>query len=144
MKFNKIYDISIILDDKTVYYPDDSKFNLNWRRKIINNDAVNVSELKISSHNGTHIDSPFHFYDNGKKIDDFLAKNGNKIADELIRTYYLDKSYFILLEKTIFNEDISKIIDKKKLIKRELIKICAWFCMRAVLSQAVMTVLKSG
>jgi len=68
MNYKNIYDISIILDNKTVIYPDDSKFNLYWRRKIINNDPVNVSEFKISSHNGTHIDSPFHFIKNGGKM----------------------------------------------------------------------------
>jgi len=110
MNYNKIYDISIVLDDKTINYPDDSKFYLNWRRKIINNDQVNVSELKISNHNGTHIDSPFHFIEKGKKIEDYLPddfilnavvakiKNKNLITYNEIKNTEIEKGNAVLIK----------------------------------------------
>jgi arylformamidase len=35
---------------------------------IENGDAANVSRLCLSSHSGTHIDAPFHFIRDGKKL----------------------------------------------------------------------------
>ena len=64
----KIYDIAQEVFGCAVF-PGDSSPD----RKILSNisDVVicNLTELKMCAHNGTHVDAPYHFLDEGKTID---------------------------------------------------------------------------
>ena len=65
----KILDLSQPLVDKMPVFPQDPDFSLE---EILNSekDGFTLSLLKTGLHAGTHIDSPYHFYSNGRKIDE--------------------------------------------------------------------------
>ncbi len=65
----KILDLSHTLVDRMPVFPQDPEFSL---QEILNSekDGFTLSLLKMGMHSGTHIDSPFHFYPDGRKIDE--------------------------------------------------------------------------
>lgn len=65
----KIYDISVPLSSNLVAFPGDPKLEITAFNDIEKGDSYNVSEIKLCSHTGTHIDAPKHFFSNGQTID---------------------------------------------------------------------------
>ncbi|MDQ0220447.1 arylformamidase [Peribacillus cavernae] len=65
---DKWLDISQPLNEKTACWPGDTPFSykLNWTKQ--DGGSVNVGQINLSTHLGTHIDAPFHFDDKGKKV----------------------------------------------------------------------------
>jgi arylformamidase len=63
-------DISQRLDEKVAVWPGDTPFTykVNWGKE--ESGSVNVGEINMSVHTGTHIDAPFHFDNSGKKVID--------------------------------------------------------------------------
>jgi len=66
----KIYDISVTLDADTPVYEGDSPIEIIAKERMDNGGKMNITQLYMSAHSGTHIDAPFHFNQNGKKIDE--------------------------------------------------------------------------
>jgi len=64
----KIYDISQEIFSCEVY-PDDPKPIKETLRSIENGDLYNLTAFSMCAHNGTHIDSPYHFIENGKTVE---------------------------------------------------------------------------
>lgn len=64
----KIYDITQELFSCEVY-PGDPEPKKEELCSIAKGDVCNLTSLSLCAHNGTHIDAPYHFYDNGKTID---------------------------------------------------------------------------
>ncbi len=64
-----IFDISIGIDESLPLWPGDPELRLHWAAKIEQGDLVNLTELSMSIHTGTHIDAPLHFLPQGKSID---------------------------------------------------------------------------
>lgn len=64
----KIYDISQELFGCAVY-PGDPQPERFVTLNIKNGDVCNLTAFKMCAHNGTHVDAPFHFYADGKTID---------------------------------------------------------------------------
>ena len=65
-----IHDISVTLGTESIDYPGDTAYS----RNLIMNSGdsfCNLSRLEMSCHSGTHLDVPFHFYADGKTLDDF-------------------------------------------------------------------------
>ncbi|MCH1627279.1 arylformamidase [Fredinandcohnia quinoae] len=64
----KIIDISQPLDTNTPEWPGDTpfEFNINWTME--ESLSVNVGKMVTSTHMGTHIDAPFHFDNEGKRV----------------------------------------------------------------------------
>lgn len=60
-------DISQRLDQNIAVWPGDTPFsyNVNWSKE--ESGSVNVGQITMSTHTGTHIDAPFHFDNDGKK-----------------------------------------------------------------------------
>lgn len=54
---------------------------IEWLRRMDKGDASNNSALKLSSHTGTHIDYPLHFFNEGKSGSDYQA--GNFVFNEV-------------------------------------------------------------
>jgi len=50
-------------------WPGDPELRLQWAANIEQGDLVNLTELSMGIHTGTHIDAPLHFLPNGKPID---------------------------------------------------------------------------
>lgn len=65
----KIYDITQPLFECTVF-PGDPAPEKRIVMKISEGAVCNLSEFSMCAHNGTHVDSPYHFYDDGKRLDD--------------------------------------------------------------------------
>lgn len=65
----KIYDISQEVFDCTVF-PGDPKPQRIRMTDMKDGAMYNLTELHMCAHNGTHVDSPYHFIDDGKTIDE--------------------------------------------------------------------------
>jgi len=66
----KIHDISVLLGKESIDYPGDTPFS-NKLIMDIESSFCNLSKLEMSCHSGTHLDVPYHFYKNGKKLHEF-------------------------------------------------------------------------
>jgi arylformamidase len=66
----KIFDISMPLYNGVPGWPGDTPyaFDLAWTKE--QSGSVNVGRLEMSTHTGTHIDAPFHFDNEGKRVID--------------------------------------------------------------------------
>ncbi|MBE5924669.1 MAG: cyclase [Lachnospiraceae bacterium] len=65
----RVYDISQEVFGCKVF-PGDPSPQRNVMMSISKGDVCNLTEFKMCAHNGTHVDAPYHFYDDGKKIDE--------------------------------------------------------------------------
>jgi kynurenine formamidase len=63
--------LSHVLNNDTPTYGNKDLCIIEQTKKIANGDSSNNSQLHISSHVGTHIDTPYHFCKEGKTIDDY-------------------------------------------------------------------------
>ncbi|PFB95875.1 arylformamidase [Bacillus cereus] len=68
MKTSQWIDISQPLNNNIATWPGDTPFSyeVSWSKE--NSGSVNVGKLTMSIHTGTHIDAPFHFDNDGKKV----------------------------------------------------------------------------
>ncbi|MFV2047337.1 cyclase family protein [Metabacillus litoralis] len=69
MNMKKVVDLSISITEQTPIYPGDPEPSLQ-PAATVERDGYNVSLLKIGSHTGTHVDAPYHFHNDGQKIDE--------------------------------------------------------------------------
>lgn len=65
----KIFDISQEVFSSSVY-PGDPAPKKETLLRLSAGDACNLTALSMCAHNGTHIDAPRHFFDEGKAIDE--------------------------------------------------------------------------
>lgn len=65
----KIYDISQEVFG-CVVFPGDPAPEREVLAKISEGSPCNLSKISMCAHNGTHVDAPFHFYENGKTIEE--------------------------------------------------------------------------
>jgi len=66
----KVYDISIEINEGMGVWKDkDDKRPKIEVTSTTRTDNANESRLHLDSHTGTHVDAPFHFLQNGKRID---------------------------------------------------------------------------
>ncbi|MBO1625586.1 arylformamidase [Bacillus arachidis] len=68
MKESDWIDISQPLNNDIATWPGDTPFSyeVSWSKE--QSGSVNVGKLTMSIHTGTHIDAPFHFDNNGKRV----------------------------------------------------------------------------
>ena len=63
----KVIDLTLTISENIPTFPGSPQPNfISWEN--IEKDGYNLELLFLSSHTGTHIDAPFHFVKNGKKI----------------------------------------------------------------------------
>jgi len=65
----RIYDITVPLSPALPVYPGDPEVTITPLAQLQWGDAANVSRLVLSSHTGTHLDAPRHFFAEGLTID---------------------------------------------------------------------------
>ena len=70
---SKVIFLSHILDEYTPSYGNRNKFTMKKRSDISKGDIANDSSISTTVHIGTHIDMPYHFFENGQTIEDFPA-----------------------------------------------------------------------
>lgn len=97
----KIYDISQEIFNCKVYPGDPSpvKKELN---SIKNGDLYNLTSFSMCAHNGTHIDAPYHFIENGKTV------------DELSLEHFVGLAFVAIHDGVVTEDDAKKIIEKAK------------------------------
>jgi len=64
----KFIDLTREIRDGSVVYPGQPELNIS-KHYNLKKDGRNLEKISMSSHFGTHIDSPFHFIDEGNTID---------------------------------------------------------------------------
>jgi arylformamidase len=70
-----IFDISVPLSLDTPVFPGQARFSKKILSSIAQGDRANVSQLSMTSHTGTHVDSPSHFIEGGLTIDEVPFKS---------------------------------------------------------------------
>ena len=71
MNQSKLLYLSYLLDENTPTYGDRNRFVCEKKSNISKGDVANDSNINTTVHIGTHIDMPYHFFDNGQTIEDF-------------------------------------------------------------------------
>lgn len=67
--------LSYILDENTPSYGNRDAFTIDENSQIINGVGANTSSWAFTNnHIGTHMDTPFHFFNDGKKTEDYMAE----------------------------------------------------------------------
>jgi kynurenine formamidase len=69
MPIRRVIDLSMPLDDRTPFYPGDPEPRICAATTIAAG-GFNVARLELGSHSGTHCDAPFHFLEDGARLDD--------------------------------------------------------------------------
>ena len=104
-----IYDISQELFSSVVY-PGDPAPKKEMLSTIKDGGVCNVTALSMCAHNGTHIDAPNHFIENGTTIDNIPM---SKTVGECYVTHF---------EGSITEADIKKILQKAEKVSEECAK----------------------
>lgn len=110
----KIYDISQEVFSSKVF-PGDPKPKKEIISSMEKGDLYNLTAFSMCAHNGTHIDAPFHFYKDGKTIDEICLES------------FIGKAYIAEHQGIVTSEDAKNIINSAKKqdiesVKRILIK----------------------
>lgn len=64
-----IHDITLLLRPEHPPWPDDPPFSRESISALAKGDSCNVSLIQTSSHFGTHMDAPYHFEEEGMRLD---------------------------------------------------------------------------
>ncbi len=105
----KIYDISQELFSCAVY-PGDPKPKKETLYSTAKGEVCNLTAFSMCAHNGTHIDAPYHFFEEGKTV------------DMLPLTKTVGDCYVTEHKGNISAEDASVILKKAEGISRILLK----------------------
>lgn len=68
VRIGRIVDLSRRLDEDTQVYPGDPHPRFEPAATIAS-EGVNVLRVCLGSHSGTHVDAPYHFFEEGERID---------------------------------------------------------------------------
>lgn len=97
----RIYDISQEVFG-CVVFPGDPAPRKEIMLKISEGDICNLSSLHMCAHNGTHVDAPYHFLEDGKKIDEVALEK------------FIGMAYVADHEGIVTAEDAGLILQKAK------------------------------
>lgn len=65
----RVIDVSLPIGPDLLVWPGDPPIELTPRLQLSKGDSANVSELRLGTHTGTHVDPPVHFIDGATGID---------------------------------------------------------------------------
>lgn len=114
-KNNKWIDISQPLTNAIAHWPGDTPFlfDINFTKEQTG--SVNIGKITTSLHTGTHVDAPYHFINDGEKIDEldinvFIGKcrlidvTGHETIDaETLMAFDLQGVHRVLLKTSVTN-----------------------------------------
>lgn len=66
----RVIDVSLTIGPDLLVWPGNPGVAITPSSRISRGDSSNVSEIRLGSHTGTHIDAPSHFLDDGAGADD--------------------------------------------------------------------------
>jgi arylformamidase len=80
-----IIDVSLGIDPGMLTWPGDPPVEVDPAKRLAKGDPANVSELRLGSHTGTHVDPPFHFIDGAATIEalDLAVLVGEAVVADL-------------------------------------------------------------
>jgi len=64
-----LIDVSLGVGPEMLTWPGDPAVELDPAKRLAKGDSANVSELRLGTHTGTHVDPPFHFIDGASTAD---------------------------------------------------------------------------
>lgn len=105
----KIYDISQEVFGCEVY-PGDPAPEKEILARITEESPCNLSAFRMCAHNGTHVDAPYHFFEDGKTIDELELKR------------FVGYAYVTEQEGTLTAEDAIGILEKAREADRQSVK----------------------
>lgn len=118
-RFDLAVDLTQELANGMPVYPGDPQPSFE-RAKTIAKNGVNISDLKLGSHTGTHVDAPLHFVEGGKSVDQLPVNQ--LIGEALVVDFSFKK-----MGEGITASDLKKALDEKELNDGEII-ICFTGC----------------
>ncbi len=65
----RTYDITVPISPQMPVWPGDPKVSLERLSSLSRGDRTNTSKLCLGTHTGTHIDPPYHLFENGYSVD---------------------------------------------------------------------------
>jgi arylformamidase len=71
--FRRVHDISILLGVESVAWPGDPPYERDLVSSIAKGGDSDVSRLTMTTHVGTHLDTPAHFIGGGRGLDSYRA-----------------------------------------------------------------------
>lgn len=97
----KVYDISQEVFS-CVVFPGDPAPEMEAVMRISEGGKCNLSVFGMCAHNGTHVDAPFHFYEDGKTIDETDLEK------------YIGYAYVTEFDGTVTVDDAVAILEKAR------------------------------
>jgi len=64
------YDLTLTISPDIPVWPGDPSVDLQRVSKLEDGANANVSHITMGVHTGTHVDAPFHFFENGQTVED--------------------------------------------------------------------------
>lgn len=105
----KIYDISQGVFGCEVY-PGDPEPKKKVLKSMDKGEVYNLTAFNMCAHNGTHVDAPFHFINDGKKL------------DEIDLEAFVGMAYVAEHNGVVTGDDAEKIIEKARKQNPEAVK----------------------
>ena len=113
MNQSKLMYLSHVLDENTPTYGNRNKFVCEKKSDISKGDIANDSSINSTVHIGTHIDMPYHFFEDGQTIEDFdidYFRFNNVLFIDMIPDDLIVKDDLITLLKKQANKDSYDIL----------------------------------
>lgn len=128
----KIYDVSVPINQNMVIWPGDPSVKMERVSKIEEGESSNITYLNIGLHTGTHIDAPYHFIENGAKIDEIPLDTliGSAQVIEVPQTYGAVTAEFLKdsglnnqYQRILFKTNNSKFLDVNSKFNKDFVAI---------------------
>jgi len=111
-KSKRVY-LSYILDKNTPTYGNRNKFICEKKSDISQGDVANDSTVNTTVHIGTHIDMPYHFFDDGQTIEDYdidFFRSTNILFIDMVPEAIIIKDDLINILSNIEEQDQYEIL----------------------------------
>lgn len=123
----KIYDITQEVFGCHVF-PGDPVPSYEHILQISAGDICNLTKLEMCVHNGTHLDAPWHFYDDGKKIEELdlskcigkaiVVEAEGELTAEMIRHIFTGKEGQDAYKRILFKGNVTITSDAARELNR--------------------------
>jgi len=106
---SKLLYLSYFIDKNTPTYGNRNKIEIMKKSSIQNGDIANDSCIKTTVHIGTHLDMPYHFFEQGQTIEDFEI---NYFYFKNVLFFEIHPNSLVIKEELI--QELEKTTDKEK------------------------------
>jgi arylformamidase len=118
----QLFDVSRLLSNDLAPWPGDTPFHFELKWKMAEGATVNVGEVVMGVHNGTHADAPFHFEQGADTIERMPLETylGDAVVVDLTKQFETDRIRQIAIA------DLESCSDALELAPRLLLKTNVW------------------